>query len=101
MFPPVHNSQLHGRKMASHLRFVARTVMVQNGNVDAAYGALNRILSSDGIIESVKRRRYYEKPCRKRQRENFENCKRIYHAEMARKISFVSRTQREDPWLGC
>ncbi|KAL7826356.1 hypothetical protein AOLI_G00315650 [Acnodon oligacanthus] len=28
--------------MANHLRFVARTVMVQDGNVEAAYKALNR-----------------------------------------------------------
>lgn len=28
--------------MANHLRFVGRTVMVQNGNVEAAYGVLNR-----------------------------------------------------------
>lgn len=28
--------------MANHLRFVGRTVMVRNGNVDAAYGALSR-----------------------------------------------------------
>lgn len=28
--------------MANHLRFIGRTVMVQNGNVDAAYGALSR-----------------------------------------------------------
>ncbi|XP_039943996.1 small ribosomal subunit protein bS21m isoform X1 [Hirundo rustica] len=27
--------------MANHLRFVGRTVMVQNGNVEAAYGVLN------------------------------------------------------------
>nr|ACO07695.1 Mitochondrial 28S ribosomal protein S21 [Oncorhynchus mykiss] len=86
--------------MANHLRFVARTVMVQEGNVDAAYKALNRVLSVDGIIETVKRKRYYEKPCRRRQRENYENCKRIYHSEMAWKISFISRTQRQDPWVG-
>ncbi|TSO05401.1 28S ribosomal protein S21, mitochondrial [Bagarius yarrelli] len=92
---------VHQRKMASHLRFVARTVMVQDGNVDAAYKALNRVLSLDGIIETVKRQRFYEKPCRRRQRENYENCKRIYNMEMARKISFVSRTNRQDPWLGC
>nr|ACO08736.1 Mitochondrial 28S ribosomal protein S21 [Oncorhynchus mykiss] len=86
--------------MANHLRFVARTVMVQEGNVDAAYKALNRVLSVDVIIETVKRKRYYEKPCRRRQRENYENCKRIYHSEVARKISFISRTQRQDPWVG-
>ncbi|KAK1805361.1 hypothetical protein P4O66_019684 [Electrophorus voltai] len=92
---------MNTREMANHLRFVARTVMVKDGNVDAAYKVLNRVLTLDGIIETVKRKRYYEKPCRRRQRENYENCKRIYQMEMARKISFVSRTNRQDPWLGC
>ncbi|XP_056154115.1 28S ribosomal protein S21, mitochondrial [Lampris incognitus] len=87
--------------MANHLRFLARTVMVLEGDVDAAYKTLNRVLTHDGIIDTVKRKRYYEKPCRERQRKNYENCKRIYHAEMARKLSFISRTQRPDPWLGC
>ncbi|XP_034401102.1 28S ribosomal protein S21, mitochondrial [Cyclopterus lumpus] len=87
--------------MSKHLRFFARTIMVQDGNVDAAYKTLNRVLTQDGIIESVKRKRYFEKPCRERQRKNFENCRRIYNTEMARKITFISRTNREDPWLGC
>ncbi|XP_069041024.1 small ribosomal subunit protein bS21m [Lepisosteus oculatus] len=87
--------------MANHLKFVARTVMVQNGNVDAAYRTLNRILTKDGIVEEVRRRRYFEKPCRQRQRENYENCRRIYNSEMSRKISFVSRKDRADPWAGC
>ncbi|XP_071356810.1 small ribosomal subunit protein bS21m [Trachinotus anak] len=87
--------------MSRHLRFVARTVMVQKGDVDAAYKALNRCLTQDGVIEDVKRKRYFEKPCRERQRKNFENCRRIYHMEMARKIAFLSKTSREDPWLGC
>ncbi|XP_062385959.1 28S ribosomal protein S21, mitochondrial [Sardina pilchardus] len=87
--------------MSRHLRFVARTVMVQDGNVDAAYKALNRVLSVDGILETVKQKRYFEKPCRQRQRESYENCKRIYHAEMGRRISFLSKANRSDPWLGC
>ncbi|XP_008278692.1 small ribosomal subunit protein bS21m [Stegastes partitus] len=86
--------------MARHLRFIARTVMVKEGNVDAAYATLNRMLLREGIIDTVKRKRYFEKPCRERLRKNFENCKRIYHIEMARKIRFISRTNREDPWLG-
>ena len=32
----------HPLNMANHLRFVARTVMVQEGNVDAAYKTLTR-----------------------------------------------------------
>ncbi|XP_044846551.1 28S ribosomal protein S21, mitochondrial [Mauremys mutica] len=87
--------------MSHHLKFIARTVMVQNGNVDAAYRILNRILTVDGIIEDAKRRRYYEKPCRKRQRETYEMCRRIYNSEMARKIAFLMRKNRQDPWLGC
>ncbi|NXX07613.1 small ribosomal subunit protein bS21m [Larus michahellis] len=87
--------------MANHLRFLGRTVMVQNGNVEAAYGALNRILSQDGLVEVVRRQRYYEKPCRRRQRLAYEACRRVYNAEMARKIAFLARGNRQDPWLGC
>ncbi|XP_032060293.1 28S ribosomal protein S21, mitochondrial [Aythya fuligula] len=87
--------------MANHLRFIGRTVMVRNGNVDAAYGALSRILAHDGVLETVKQRRYYEKPCRKRQRLAYEACRRVYNAEMARKIAFVARKNRPDPWQGC
>ncbi|CAH2326880.1 28S ribosomal S21, mitochondrial [Pelobates cultripes] len=87
--------------MSRHLRFVARTVMVQNGNVDGAYKMLNRILTVDGIVDEAKRRRYYEKPCNQRRRENYENCRRIYNSEMARKVAFLMRKNREDPWPGC
>jgi len=59
------------------------------------------ILTTDGIIDEVKRRRYYEKPCRRRIRENYENCRRIYNMEMARKLGFLMRKNRQDPWLGC
>ncbi|XP_065713999.1 small ribosomal subunit protein bS21m [Patagioenas fasciata] len=87
--------------MANHLRFVGRTVMVQNGDVEAAYGVLNRILTQDGLVDAVRRRRYYEKPCRRRQRQAYEACRRVYGAEMGRKISFLARAVRPDPWLGC
>ncbi|XP_074837122.1 small ribosomal subunit protein bS21m [Carettochelys insculpta] len=86
--------------MTHHLKFIARTVMVQNGNADAAYRTLTRILTMDGITEDVKRRRYYEKPCRKRKRETYDTCRRIYNTEMARKIAFLMRKNRLDPWLG-
>ncbi|KAG8449865.1 hypothetical protein GDO86_016512 [Hymenochirus boettgeri] len=87
--------------MANHLKFIARTVMVPNGNVDGAYKMLNRILSTEGIMDEAKRRRYYEKPCNQRRRENYENCRRIYNTEMARKVAFLMRKNRQDPWPGC
>nr|KAF6291146.1 mitochondrial ribosomal protein S21 [Myotis myotis] len=60
-----------------------------------------RILTMDGLIEDIKRRRYYEKPCRRRQRESYETCRRIYNMEMTRKINFLMRKNRADPWQGC
>ncbi|NXG40827.1 RT21 protein, partial [Psilopogon haemacephalus] len=62
---------------------------------------LSRILSQDGLVEAVRRGRYYEKPCRKRQRLAYENCRRVYNSEMGRKINFLARSNRQDPWLGC
>jgi len=44
--------------MAKHLKFIARTVMVQEGNIEGAYRTLNRILTMDGLIEDIKRRWY-------------------------------------------
>ncbi|XP_077175213.1 small ribosomal subunit protein bS21m [Paroedura picta] len=87
--------------MAHHLKFIARTVMVPDGNVDMAYRVLNRILTMDGIVAEAQRRRYYEKPCRRRRREAYEACQKIYNTEMARKINFLMRKNRLDPWPGC
>lgn len=87
--------------MANHLRFIARTVMVQNGNIDAAYKTLNRILTLDGIVDKAKRGRYYEKPCIQKRRIKYETCKRVYNSEMTRKVAFLSRKIRQDPWPGC
>ncbi|NXD28922.1 RT21 protein, partial [Spelaeornis formosus] len=87
--------------MANHARFVGRTVMVQSGNVEAAYGALSRLLAQDAVPEAVRRSRYREPPCRARRRRAFEACRRLYTAEMARRIAFLARSGRRDPWLGC
>ncbi|XP_029299037.1 small ribosomal subunit protein bS21m [Cottoperca gobio] len=87
--------------MSRHLRFVSRTLMVKDGDVEWAYKTLTRLLSKDGIIETVNRKRFFEKPCVERRRKNYESCRRIYQTEMHRKVAFVSMKNREDPWLGC
>ncbi|XP_033106129.1 28S ribosomal protein S21, mitochondrial-like [Anneissia japonica] len=84
--------------MARHLKFVARTVFVKNGDVDAAYRTLNSTIVKDGIVEKVKRGRYYEKPCQKRRRLQYENVRRIYNQEMTRKVNFIMKKNRTDPW---
>ncbi|XP_077979119.1 small ribosomal subunit protein bS21m-like [Glandiceps talaboti] len=82
-----------------HLPFIARTVLVRGGNVDAAYRSLNNILGREGIIEEVRRRRYFEKPFRRRQRIEYETVKKMYNEEMQRKIQFLMRKNRTTPWV--
>uniref|UniRef100_A0A2K5H812 Mitochondrial ribosomal protein S21 n=1 Tax=Colobus angolensis palliatus TaxID=336983 RepID=A0A2K5H812_COLAP len=73
--------------MAKYLKVIARTVMAQEGNVESAYRTLNRILTMEGLVEDIRHRRYYEKPC---------HC-----MEMARKINFLMRKTQADLWQGC
>jgi len=66
--------------------------------VDSAYRALDRILRNDKVLERARRWVYYEKPYQTRKRVSHEKCKRIYNAEMSRKIEFTMRTNRISPW---
>lgn len=45
-----------------HLPFIARTVFVQNNNIEEACRVLNRILGKEGILDQFRRTRFYEKP---------------------------------------
>lgn len=83
-----------------HLKFISRTVLVKEQNVDQAFGILNRILSREGILDQYRRMQFYEKPCQVRRRINYERCKAFYNEDMARKIKFVMRKNRHDPFPG-
>ncbi|XP_029038281.1 28S ribosomal protein S21, mitochondrial isoform X2 [Osmia bicornis bicornis] len=87
--------------MPKHAQFLARTVMVQNNNIEKAARLLNSILSREGIFTQFRRTRYYEKPTATRRRINYEKCKAIYHEDMERKIQFILRKNRVDPYPGC
>lgn len=84
-----------------HQYFIARTIFVRNGNVDEAVRLLNRILGKEGIFDQYRLTRYYEKPHKTRRRINFEKCKAIYNEDMDRKIQFVLRKNRTEPFPGC
>uniref|UniRef100_A0A673TR12 Uncharacterized protein n=1 Tax=Suricata suricatta TaxID=37032 RepID=A0A673TR12_SURSU len=49
--------------IAKCLEFIARIVMVQEGDMQGASRTLRRILAMDGLIEDAKGWQYYEKPC--------------------------------------
>ncbi|KPI96899.1 PREDICTED: 28S ribosomal protein S21, mitochondrial [Papilio xuthus] len=84
-----------------HPSFIARTVFVKNNNVDDACRLVNRILGKEGILEQFRLTRYYEKPFQTRRRVNHEKCKAIYNEDMERKIHFVLRKNRHEPFPGC
>ncbi|CAO1304411.1 unnamed protein product [Diamesa serratosioi] len=84
-----------------HVKFLARTVLVANNNIEEACRVLNRILGKEDIFDQFRRTRFYEKPYQVRRRVNFEKCKAIYNEDMDRKIQFVLRKNRVDPFPGC
>ena len=81
--------------------FIARTVMVKNDNVDEAMRLINRIMGREGLFDQWRRTRYYEKPFQVRRRVNWEKAQAIYNEDMQRKIQFVMRKNRIDPYPGC
>lgn len=81
-----------------HIRFIARTVLVENNQVDLALKSLGRILSTEKIVQTAKRWESYEKPYQRRNRLSFEKCMEIYSNEMDRKIKFILRKNRENPY---
>ncbi|CAL7936035.1 unnamed protein product [Xylocopa violacea] len=87
--------------MRKHAQFLARTIMVQDNNIEKAARLLNGILAREGIFEQYRATRYYEKPTKTRRRVNFERCRAYYCEDMDRKIKFILRKNRVDPFPGC
>ncbi|XP_034856385.1 28S ribosomal protein S21, mitochondrial-like [Mirounga leonina] len=87
--------------MAKHLKFIARAVMVQEGNMEGAYRTLNSIHTMDGLTEDFEQPWYSKKPCHRRQKESRETCRQIYDTEMAHKFNFLMCKNQADPWQGC
>ena len=81
--------------MAARLPYIpvsaARTVLVGERGVQGAYNQLQSELRREGLIAKVIRGKYYEKPTKKREREEYEKCNRIYNKGMRRKVLFVMR----------
>ena len=83
-----------------HAYFISRTVFVKNNDVELAMRILNRILGREEILDQFRRTRYYEKPTQTRRRINYERCKSIYDEDMDRRIQFLLRKNREEPFPG-
>jgi len=86
--------------MGGHYKFFCRTVLVRNGNVDEACRVVNKLMGSEGFFDRWRRTRYREKPTWMRRRINFERCRSLYNEDMQRKINFILRKNRHDPFPG-
>nr|CAD7397434.1 unnamed protein product [Timema cristinae]CAD7432300.1 unnamed protein product [Timema monikensis] len=69
--------------------------------MEAFRDGTSRILGKEDILDQFRRTRYYEKPFQTRRRINFEKCKAIYNEDMDRKIQYVLRKNRKEPFPGC
>lgn len=90
-------------RQARHFNFVARTVLVDNSPgvenaIDKAVQQMESRLNKEGILRTMKRNRYYEKPWMKRRRLAHQEVKQVYNREMDRKLNFLLKVKREDPW---
>ncbi|XP_068244930.1 small ribosomal subunit protein bS21m-like [Palaemon carinicauda] len=84
-----------------YAQFVARTVLVRNNEVEEGMRVINRIMGKEGLLEQYRLTQRYEKPHKTRRRINFQKAKAIYNEDMDRKIQFVLKKNRLDPWVGC
>lgn len=90
----------YNKMTLKHAKFIARTVLVKDNNIEQATGIMNRILNREGILDQYRRMQYHEKACQVRRRINYERCKAFYNEDMSRKIQFVLRKNRVDPFPG-
>lgn len=58
-------------------------------------------MGKEGFFDQYRRTRRFEKPFQFRRRINYEICKGLYDEDMDRKIEFILRKNRHDPFPGC
>ena len=94
--------------MSRHAKWISRTVFpiiskeavtsMEVPAVETAYKEMTYRLNKENILQTTKRNRYYEKQWMKRRRLAFEQCKFIQQSEVKRKLNFVIRQNRKEPW---
>ncbi|KAJ8298667.1 hypothetical protein KUTeg_022727 [Tegillarca granosa] len=81
-----------------HFQFISRTWTVVNNNVVKASGDMMSTLKSDRILEKISLNARFEKPYQKRNKICYGKCRNLYNEDMKRKIDFVMRKNRKDPF---
>lgn len=91
MFPNIWNC---------HPKFMNRTVMVENNDIDGAFNVLGRLMDSEGLTKIIRRTQYYQKPYMQRKQASMEAAHAIFNEDMSRKMKFLMRKNRIDAYPG-
>ncbi|VDK69860.1 unnamed protein product [Onchocerca ochengi] len=84
----------------AHQQFLNKTVLVVNNDVTSAFHLLNRLMNNEGLLDILRKTRYYRKPYMQRNELSREISKAIINEDMRRKIQFLMRKNRPDPYPG-
>ncbi len=91
---------LWGSRSKQIPNFVTRTVMVRDNDVESALKQLNGILAVEDVTKRWFLTRRYEKPTTARGRINYERSKAVYNEDQARRMQFILRKNRRNPYPG-
>ncbi|KAI6189133.1 28S ribosomal protein S21, mitochondrial [Aphelenchoides besseyi] len=83
-----------------HPRFLNRTVMVQDNDVDAAFHTLNRLMEREGLLKIIRNTQYFIKPTKQRQQVSMEASQAILREDLQHKMKFLMRKNRIDAYPG-
>uniref|UniRef100_A0A0N4ZRN9 28S ribosomal protein S21, mitochondrial n=1 Tax=Parastrongyloides trichosuri TaxID=131310 RepID=A0A0N4ZRN9_PARTI len=84
----------------AHPRWMNRTILVRNNDVESSFQLLNRLMESEGMIKIIRNSQYYQKPYMQRKQMSLAASKAIFNEDMKLKIDFLMRKNRIDAYPG-
>ncbi|KAL7073939.1 hypothetical protein ACQ4LE_006229 [Meloidogyne hapla] len=81
-------------------KFLQKTIMVKDNDVDAAFHILNRLMEREGLIKTIRNTRYFLKPFMQRNQLAKEAAEAIINEDRERKLKFLTRKNRADAYPG-
>ena len=93
-----HHLEPYTQHMAHNI-FRARTIMVGQNGPMAALSRLDGMMRGEGLTDSIKRKRFNEKPTVKRHRIRYEQALKKYNANLTAKTDMLMKASRDQcPW---
>ncbi|KAI6190659.1 Mitochondrial Ribosomal Protein, Small [Aphelenchoides bicaudatus] len=84
----------------SHPKFLTKTIMVENNDVDHAFQLLNKMMEREGLLKIIRDTVRFQKQYVQRHNMAMEASRAIIREDLNRKIKFLSRKNRVDAYPG-